>query len=108
MQRLLVQVWQEDDGVLTFEWTLLITVLVIGIVGGLAAARDAIIDELGDIANATIHFDQSYTLPGLTGPGGFVINPISFDDNPATFSSEGRAMDVPGQGGSVDEEEEGG
>ena len=30
-------VWTEEDGVLSFEWTLLLTLLTIGIVGGLAA-----------------------------------------------------------------------
>ena len=40
----LVQVWTEEDGVLSFEWTLLLTLLTLGIVSGLSAARDAIID----------------------------------------------------------------
>jgi Flp pilus assembly pilin Flp len=53
---------REDDGVLSFEWTLLVTLLTIGIVGGLAAARDAIIDELGDAAQAMQALDQSMTI----------------------------------------------
>jgi hypothetical protein len=59
---LLVRVWRCDEGVLTFEWVLLITVLVIGIVGGLSAVRDALITELGDVAQAMIALDQSYTI----------------------------------------------
>jgi len=59
---LLNRVWREDEGVLTFEWILLITVLVIGIVGGLSAVRDALITELGDNAEAMISLDQSYTI----------------------------------------------
>jgi hypothetical protein len=39
-------------GEITVEWILLFTVLVIGIIGGLGAARSAIVSELGDIANA--------------------------------------------------------
>jgi hypothetical protein len=54
--------WKEEDGVLSFEWVLLVTLLTIGIVGGLAAARDAIIDELGDVAQAMLALDQSYTI----------------------------------------------
>jgi Flp pilus assembly pilin Flp len=54
--------WQEDDGVLSFEWTLLITIVTIGIVGGLAAARDAIIDEFGDVAQAMLAVDHSMTI----------------------------------------------
>lgn len=37
-------------GVLAFEWILLITLLVIGIIGGLSAVRDAIVLELKDLA----------------------------------------------------------
>jgi Flp pilus assembly pilin Flp len=58
MQRM----WTEDDGVLTFEWILLVTLLVVGIIGGVAAVRDAIIDELGDVAQAVLALDQSYTI----------------------------------------------
>jgi Flp pilus assembly pilin Flp len=61
MKRLL-GMWREQDGVLSFEWTLLLTLLTIGIVGGLAAARDAIIDELGDVAEAAQGIDQSFSL----------------------------------------------
>jgi len=56
------RVWQEDEGVLTFEWILLITVLVIGIVGGLSAVRDAMLTELGDVVEAMISLDQSYSI----------------------------------------------
>lgn len=62
MQRLLRSTWNEDQGVLTFEWILLITVIVIGIVGGLSAVRDGVIDELGDVAEAVLHVDQSWTV----------------------------------------------
>ena len=54
------RLWLEDDGVLSFEWALLLTLLVIGIVGGASAARDAIIDELGDTAQVMLAVDQSY------------------------------------------------
>jgi Flp pilus assembly pilin Flp len=58
----LKQLWIEEDGLLAFEWTLLLTVLVIGIVSGVAAVRDGIIDELGDIAQMMLAVDQSYTV----------------------------------------------
>ena len=54
--------WSEEDGVLSFEWTLLTTLLVLGVVAGLAAARDAVIDELGDAAQAMLNLDNSYTI----------------------------------------------
>jgi Flp pilus assembly pilin Flp len=56
------RLWKEEDGVLAFEWVLLLTLLVIGIVGGVTAARDAIIDELGDAAEAMLALDQTYTI----------------------------------------------
>ena len=62
MARLLRRVWREDEGVLSFEWVLLVTLLVIGIVAGVSGARDAIIDELGDVAQAMLAVDQSYTV----------------------------------------------
>jgi hypothetical protein len=52
----------EDDGVLSFEWVMVLTVLVIGIVSGVAAARDAIVDELGDAAQGMVALDQSYII----------------------------------------------
>jgi Flp pilus assembly pilin Flp len=54
--------WQDQKGVLSFEWVLLITVLVIGVVGALSAVRDTIIDELGDLCGAAVAIDQSYTV----------------------------------------------
>ncbi len=39
-------------GVLTLEWVLLVTVLVIGIIGGLGAVRNATVSELMDLAEA--------------------------------------------------------
>ena len=60
--QLISRMWKEDDGVISFEWTLLITLLTFGIVSGVAAARDAIIDEFGDAAQAMLSIDQSYTV----------------------------------------------
>jgi len=39
-------------GMLTLEWILLVTVLVIGIIGGLGGVRDAINSELVDLQQA--------------------------------------------------------
>lgn len=58
----LALIWREEDGVLSFEWALLITLVVIGVVSGLAGARDAVIDELGDSAQAMQALDHSYTI----------------------------------------------
>lgn len=106
MKRFLHSLWHEDDGVLSFEWVLLVTLLTIGIVSGLAGARDAIIDELGDVAQATISFDQSYTLPELeldiNGTPTVIFPEQSYQDTVTFFADCGRVQDVPGQDGEID------
>jgi Flp pilus assembly pilin Flp len=62
MKKVLFRMWEEEDGVLSFEWVMLTTLLTLGIVGGIAGARDAIIDEFGDMAQAMLSVDQSYTV----------------------------------------------
>lgn len=62
MTNTIKQMWKEDEGVLSFEWVLLVTLLTIGVVSGIAGARDAIVDELGDVAQAMLALDQSYTI----------------------------------------------
>lgn len=62
VQQLARKIWRNQQGVLSFEWVLLVTVIVIGIVGALSAVRDSIIDELGDICGAAVAVDQSYTV----------------------------------------------
>jgi len=48
MQRLISQIWTEEDGVLSFEWTLLLTLLTLGIASGLSAAETRSLIELLD------------------------------------------------------------
>lgn len=43
---------KQRRGVLTLEWILIVTVLVIGIIGGLGAVRNATVAELQDLAEA--------------------------------------------------------
>ena len=62
MKTFFKQMWTQDEGVLSFEWVLLLTLLTIGVVSGIAAARDAIVDEMGDVAQAMLALDQSYTI----------------------------------------------
>ncbi len=66
MKTVVNRIWNEEQGVLTFEWILLITLLVIGIVGAYSAVRDGVIDELGDVAEAVVNIDQSWTVEQST------------------------------------------
>lgn len=58
------RIMKDENGVLTFEWILLITLLVIGIIGGIAAIRDALIIESAETAGAIVALNQSYAVSG--------------------------------------------
>ena len=62
MKRFLSRLWHETDGVLSFEWTMLTSLLTVGVVSGVAAVRDAVTDEMGDVAQAMVSLDQSYVI----------------------------------------------
>ncbi len=71
------RLYHDESGVLAFEWVLLLTLLVIGIVSGMTAARDGLISELVDIAEAAVAIDQSYSV-ATNDCGG---NSFSFPDD---------------------------
>ena len=104
------RMWKEDDAVLSFEWVLLVTLLTIGIVGGVAAARDAIIDELGDVAQAMVSVDQSYTINVPLAAFVHIDSTSGQSDSEfiddAVYSDCGRILpdSVPDQGSQFDEE----
>ena len=60
------ELYTQEEGVLTFEWILLITVLVIGVIAGLATVRDALNLELGDISQGVLSVNQEFMIYGLT------------------------------------------
>ncbi len=98
--------WTEVDGVLSFEWTLLVTLLTLGIVSGLAGARDAIIDELGDVAQAMLCLDHSMTISfplavAVHGTQSSSASDSSFTDALAYFDCD-RADNLLGQPGGDD------
>ena len=60
MKAFFTRLWKEDDGVLSFEWTVLSSLLTVGVVSGVTAVRDATVDEFGDVALSMVSLDQSY------------------------------------------------
>jgi hypothetical protein len=66
---MLQRLWCEDEGVLTFEWIMLVTLLVIGVIGGVAAIRDAILHEAQGTVGAVTGVDQSYRITTPLGVG---------------------------------------
>lgn len=78
LRELVQRVVAEEDGLLSFEWTMLVTLLTIGAVSGMTAARDGIVDELGDTAESMLAVDGSFRIdfplqvsinPNGAGPG---------------------------------------
>jgi len=64
---MLKRLWCEDEGILTFEWILLLTLLVIGVIGGVAGIRDAIVHECQGVVGAMMALDQSYAVAAPLG-----------------------------------------
>lgn len=78
---MLTSLWRDDRGfVVSTEMIFLAAILVIGLIVGLAAYRDAVFQELSDTGSAIGQINQSYTLEvssdpasGITEQDGFVV-----------------------------------
>ena len=65
MRRLMQKLWSDDHGALiATEWVFVATILVLGIITGLIAVRQAVISELTEFANAVMALSQSYSFAG--------------------------------------------
>lgn len=91
MKSFLTAIWLEQDGALSFEWCIVAVLLVFGIVGGLSAARDGILDELSDVAASVLNLDQSFSFAGVD-----CIPESVFEDQPGTVVDCQR-NNLPGQ-----------
>ena len=68
---MLQRLWKDDAGfVVSTELVLVATILVIGMVVGLATVRNAVVQELGDVAQAIGNINQSYSYEGVSGRDG--------------------------------------
>lgn len=91
MKHSLHSMWSDESGALSFEWCIVAVLLVFGIVSGLSAARDAIIDELSDVSGVLLSLDQSYSFEGI-----LCIPDSVYEDAPAEVVDCGRS-NLPGQ-----------
>jgi len=65
---MLTNFWNDEAGfVVSSELVLIGTILVLGVVVGLATVRDQVVQELGDLALAISNINQSYSFSGVTG-----------------------------------------
>ena len=59
--------WNDEAGfVITSELLLIVTIMVIGLIVGMVAVRDAVVTELGDVAAAIGTLNQTYSYFGVT------------------------------------------
>lgn len=57
-------------GALALEWVLLITIVVIGVLGGLAAVRNATVKEITDLSKAVEQINIKTSAEAASEPGG--------------------------------------
>ena len=67
------KLWEDDRGILvTVEFLLAASTLVLGLTVGLTALRNAVVTEFEELANAILAINQSYSVGGLRGCCSFV------------------------------------
>jgi hypothetical protein len=93
----LCALWRDEDGFLgSSDYILMATIVVVGVVCGLATLRDAVVQNLGDIALAFAHVDQSYTV-NYTVTSGTVVS-FGYDDPPTGPGAvDPSLVQIPGQ-----------
>jgi len=89
---MLKRLWREDEGFLTFEWIMLLTLLVIGVIGGVAGIRDAIIHECQGVVGAMVSLDQSYYIAPPLGVSVTSLNSGADTSNNCTSSGSQSAF----------------
>ncbi|MGF1577969.1 MAG: Flp family type IVb pilin [Gemmataceae bacterium] len=68
MSKLLQKLWNDDCGALiAAEYLFVATILVIGIIVGLSSVREAVNNELAELANAYLALSQGYAISGQFG-----------------------------------------
>ncbi|TWT39609.1 Flp family type IVb pilin [Blastopirellula retiformator] len=78
---LLKRLWNDEAGfIVSTELILIATIVVIGLIVGLASVRDAVTSELSDVAGAIQDLDQSYTIWGITGHSA-AVSGSDYSDN---------------------------
>jgi Flp pilus assembly pilin Flp len=87
MRQTMLRLWKDDCGALiAVEWVFIATIMIIGLITGLVAVRQALLTELTGIADAVLSLNQSYSFSGQANCESETAG-SSFQDNPA-FSIE--------------------
>ncbi len=65
------KLWNDQEGfIVSIELILLSTIIVIGLITGMTALRDAVVSELSDVGGAIQDLNQSYEYNGVAGHSG--------------------------------------
>lgn len=109
MRKTLARFWSDDGGfILSVEMLFITVILVIGIVGGLAALRAAVVNELAQVGSAILQLDPGYNVVSVgsaTGASNGTLvthkpQSISVGAANAVASNTTTGTDSVGQGGS--------
>lgn len=91
---LAVRLWRDECGALAgADYILAVTILVIGGVVGLVTVRDAIVQNMGDIAVVLETLDQSYTI-NYTLSNGTVVD-FGYTDPPLPPERQDVELEAP-------------
>ena len=85
IQTILTRLWNEDEGLLTFEYVMLGTVLVVGSVGAVSNIRDSINSQATGLSNCIRSLDQ--LRPDIATVAGHNGNAASATSAAATSTS---------------------
>ena len=98
---MLHQLWKDEAGfVVSMELILVATILVIGMLVGLVTVRNAVVQELGDVAMSIGRLNQTFYYTGAAGREGaqrFVVETAGSEFGDLTdFCDGGAGIDSPG------------
>jgi len=91
------KLWNDEVGaVVSAELVLVLTILVIGMITGLASLRDAVVTELADVGGAIGSVNQSYSYGNVTAHSSVTAG-SRFEDAPDFCDNTGTSAGSPGQ-----------
>ncbi len=80
MKQLITRFWNDDQGaIISIEYLFFATIVLIGLVIGFAALRDAVVVELTELGNAILALSQGFTVSGLSNGDGSVDGSATMD-----------------------------
>ncbi|MFM7059482.1 MAG: hypothetical protein ACKO2P_21420 [Planctomycetota bacterium] len=93
-------VGSEDGFLLSSEALLIATIAILGLLVGLVAIRDAVVNELGDFSQAIGLLNQSYNFPGVsdltaTTWGGLFNDTLDVNDSQNGVDANGITVTLP-------------